>query len=81
MLDGKACTMGMQYTVSDPYAFFIYDQGLRIKLPMHELAAYEAFSRRMLERPAVRKVCGLEENFLKGSNAWDGPYWAQPRRA
>ena len=61
--------------------FAVYDQGSRIKLPMHELAAYAAFSKRMLERPAVRKVRGLEENILKGSNAWDGPYYAQPRRA
>jgi glutathione S-transferase len=81
LLDGKAWTMGTQYTVCDPYAFHFYDVGSRIKLPMHELAAYAAFSRRMLERPAVRKVCGLEESILKGSNAWDGKYYAQPRRA
>jgi glutathione S-transferase len=80
-LDGKAWTMGTQYTVCDPYAFFFYDQGSRIKLPMHELAAYAAFSKRMLERPAVCKVRGLEENFLKGSNPWEGPYYAQPRQA
>ena len=73
--------MGPQYTLCDPYAFFIYDQGSRIKLPMPELAAYAAFSRRMLERPAVRKVHGLEENILRGANPWDGPYYAQPRRA
>jgi glutathione S-transferase len=81
LLDGKAWTMGTQYTVCDPYAFFLYDQGSRIKLPMHELATYEAFFQRMLERPAVRKVRSLEENLLKGSNPWDGPYYAQPRRA
>jgi len=81
LLDGKAWTMGTQYTVCDPYAFHFYDVGSCIKLPMHELAAYAAFSKRMLERPAVCKVCGLEENILKGSNAWDGKYYAQPRRA
>jgi glutathione S-transferase len=81
LLDGKAWTMGTQYTVCDPCAFHFYDVGSRIKLPMHELAAYAAFSKRMLERPAVCKVCGLEENILKGSNAWDGKYYAQPRRA
>jgi glutathione S-transferase len=81
LLDGRAWTMGTQYTVCDPYAFFLYDQGSRIKLPMHELAAYAAFSKRMLERPAVCKVRGLEENFLKGSNPWDGRYYAQPRHA
>lgn len=81
LLDGKAWTMGTQYTVCDPYTFHFYDVGSRIKLPMHELAAYAAFSKRMLERPAVRKVHGLEENILKGSNAWDGPHYPQPRRA
>lgn len=72
--------MGGQYTVCDPYAFFIYDQGFRIKLPMHELADFAAFAERMLQRPAVRKIRGIEEDFLKGANAWDGPYYAQPRR-
>jgi glutathione S-transferase len=81
LLGGKTWTMGTQYTVSDPYAFFVYDQGARIKLPMHELASYAAFFKRMLERPAVCKVRALEENILKGSNPWDGPYYAQPRYA
>jgi glutathione S-transferase len=80
LLDGKAWTMGTQYTVCDPYAFFLYDQGLRIKLPMHELTAYAAFSKRMLDRPAVREVRRLEEDFLKGEDPWDGRYYAQPRR-
>jgi glutathione S-transferase len=79
LLDGNTWTMGTQYTACDPYAFFLYDQGSRIKLPMHELAAYAAFSERMLERPAVCKVRALEENILKDSNPWDGPYYAQPR--
>jgi glutathione S-transferase len=81
LLDGKEWMMGAQYTVCDPYAFFIYDQGVRIKRPMHELSAYSAFSQRMLERPAVRKVRELEESFLKGANPWDGPYYGQPRLA
>jgi glutathione S-transferase len=34
LLAGKEWMMGAQYTVSDPYAFFFYDLGLRIKLPM-----------------------------------------------
>lgn len=80
-LDGRTWTMGAQYTACDPYAFFVYDQGSRIKLPMHELTAYTAFTERMLERPAVRNVRRFEENFLKGSNPWDGPYYAQPRQA
>jgi glutathione S-transferase len=80
LLDGKKWTMGAQYTVCDPYAFFVYDQGLRIKLPMHELSAYTAFSQRMLERPAVCRVLGLEQTISRGSNPWDGPYYAQPRQ-
>src|SRR5580693_6361273 len=55
-LAGKQWMMGAQYTVSDPYAFFFYDLGLRIKLPVRELAAYTAFSERMLQRSAVRGV-------------------------
>jgi glutathione S-transferase len=81
LLDGKEWTMGTPYTVCDPYAFFFYDLGSRIKLPMHELTAYAAFSDRMLQRPAVCKVRGLEENIAKGSNAWHGQYYAQPRSA
>jgi glutathione S-transferase len=81
LLAGKEWLMGAQYTVCDPYAFFFYDLGLRIKLPMRELAAYTEFSERMLQRPAVRRVRELEEGSLRGSNAWDGPYYPQvPRR-
>ena len=78
-LDGKKWMMGGTYTVCDPYAFFIYDLGSRIKLPMHELPVYAAFNKRMLERPAVCKVRGLEENILKGKDSWHGQYYAQPR--
>jgi glutathione S-transferase len=79
LLDAKAWTMGAHYTVCDPYALFFYDLGTRIKLPMQELAAYAAFSRRMLERSAVSKVRLFEENISKGANAWHGQYYAQPR--
>jgi glutathione S-transferase len=81
LLDAGAWMMGAQYTVCDPYAFFVYDQGARIQMPMHELAAFSAFSKRVAERPAVSKVHELEEAFLKGANPWDGPYYAQPRYA
>jgi glutathione S-transferase len=81
LLDGTAWTMGEHYTVCDPYALFFYDLGTRIKLPMHELAAYTIFSERMLERPTVRKVRGFEETILKGANAWHGQHYAQPRHA
>ena len=72
--------MGAQYTVADPYAFFFYDLGSRIKLPMRELAAYTAFRERMLQRSAVRRVLELEEVSLRGSNAWDGSYYPDARR-
>jgi hypothetical protein len=39
---------------------------------MHELAAHAAFSKRMLERRAVSKVRGLEEDVSKGASAWNG---------
>ena len=79
LLDGKTWMAGAHYTVCDPYALFFYNLGTRIELPMHGLAAYSAFSRRMQQRPAVRKVCGLEDDMAKGSNAWHGQYYAQPR--
>jgi hypothetical protein len=65
---------GKHYTVCDPYGLFFYDLGTRIKLPMYELAAYAAVSKRMLERSAVSKVRGLEEDVSKGSSAWNGQY-------
>jgi len=40
--------MGAQYTVADPYAFFFYDLGSRIKLPMRELAASRSVARELL---------------------------------
>ena len=81
LLAGKEWMMGAQYTVSDPYALFFYDLGLRIKLPMRELDAYTAFSERMQQRSAVQRVRELEEGSLGGSNAWDGPYYPDLRRA
>jgi len=80
LLAGNEWMMGAQYTVSDPYAFFFYDLGLRIKLPVRELTAYTAFSERMLQRSAVRRVRELEEGSLRGTNAWDGPYYPPGRR-
>ena len=70
--------MGAHYTVCDPYALFFYDVGSRIKLPMDELAAYTAFSKRMLERPAVSKVNRFEKDISKGSDAWQGRSYAHP---
>jgi glutathione S-transferase len=81
LLAGKEWIMGAQYTVADPYAFFFYDLGSRIKLPMRELAVYTEFSERMVQRSAVRRVRALEESSLRGSNAWDGPYYPHTRGA
>jgi glutathione S-transferase len=81
LLAGKQWMMGAQYTVADPYALFFYDLGLRIKLPMQELDALTAFSGRMLQRSAVQRVRAFEEGSLRGSNAWDGPYYPHVRRA
>jgi glutathione S-transferase len=64
MLKGKDWTMGAQYTVCDPYALVFYGWGLRINLPMKELAAYSAFKDRMLLRPAVRKILEREKSIL-----------------
>ena len=80
LLANNKWMMGAQYTVCDPYAFFFYDLGSRIKLPMRELAAYTAFNERMLQRSAVRRVRDLEEKSLEGSNAWQGPYFPDVRR-
>jgi glutathione S-transferase len=80
LLAGKQWIMGAHYTVVDPYAFFFFDLGERIKLPMQELVAYAAFAKRMLQRPAVQKVRALEEASLRGSNAWDGPYYPDVHR-
>jgi glutathione S-transferase len=66
LLQNKPWVMGSHYTVCDPYALFFYNVGTRIKLPMHELSAYAAFSNRMLERSAVSKVRQLEEDISKG---------------
>ena len=79
LLSGKDWMMGAQYTAVDPYALFFYDLGSRIQLPMHDLASYTAFNRRMLQRSAVRKVREAEESGQTSANAWDGPNYARPR--
>ena len=64
LLKGKEWMMGAQYTVCDPYALVFYGWGLRIELPMKDLAAYTALKDRMLKRPAVRKVLEREQSPL-----------------
>lgn len=64
LLKGKDWMMGAQYTVCDPYALVFYGWGVRIGLPMKELAAYTASKDRMLRRPAVRKILEREQNPL-----------------
>ena len=55
--------LGEDYSVLDPYAFVFYTWGVRRELPMAELKSYSAFTDRMLERPAVRRV--VEEENVK----------------
>jgi glutathione S-transferase len=64
LLKGKDWMMGAQYTVCDPYALIFYGWGMRINLPMNELAAYSGFKNRMLRRPAVRKILEREKSVL-----------------
>jgi glutathione S-transferase len=69
LLASNEWMMGAQYTVCDPYLFFFYNLGIRVKLPMQELRAYAAFSARMIHRPAVYKVVERERSALQRSNA------------
>jgi glutathione S-transferase len=64
LLKDKDWMLGKQYTVCDPYALVFYGWGVRIELPMKELAAYTAFKDRMMKRPAVMKVLQNEQNVL-----------------
>ncbi|HWI29430.1 MAG TPA: glutathione S-transferase N-terminal domain-containing protein [Stellaceae bacterium] len=64
MVAGKSWMQGDQFTACDPYALVFYGWGARIELPVKELANYTAWKRRMLERPAVRKVLEREQNIL-----------------
>jgi glutathione S-transferase len=64
MLAGKQWIMGDQFTVADAYALVFYGWGVRIELPVKELANYTAWKDRMLARPAVRKVLESEGNVL-----------------
>ena len=69
LLRGKDWMMGAQHTVCDPYALIFYGWGMRINLPMEELAAYTSFKNRMLQRPAVRKILEREKHILVGPPA------------
>ena len=51
------------YSVLDPHALTFYAWGLRRELPMREMKNYTAFSERMMQRPAVRRI--LEEEKVK----------------
>ena len=62
LLKGKEWMAGGQYTVCDPYALVFYGWGLRIDLPVRELASYTAWKDRMVQRPAVRKILEREKN-------------------
>jgi len=45
-----------QFTIADPYALIFYYCGIRLELPVHELQAYTAHTRRLTQRPAIRRV-------------------------
>jgi glutathione S-transferase len=50
-----------QYSVLDPYALLFYSWGLRLELPMRELAHYTAFRDRMVSRAAVQRAVHDEQ--------------------
>jgi len=64
MLQDRQWIMGDQYTVADPYALVFYGWGLRIRLPMAELAAYTNWKDRMVLRPAVHRVLNRENSII-----------------
>lgn len=59
LLAGKEWAQG-PYTVCDPYLLVFYWWGMRIELPVAELANYTAHKQRMLARPAVRRAIERE---------------------
>ncbi|HEY0835222.1 MAG TPA: glutathione S-transferase N-terminal domain-containing protein [Azospirillum sp.] len=59
LLAGKEWVQG-SYTVCDPYLLVFYWWGMRIELPVAELANYTAHKQRMLARPAVRRAIERE---------------------
>jgi glutathione S-transferase len=56
--------MGERYTVADPYALLYYGWGLRLKLPMQDVAHFTRHKDRLLERPTVRTVLQREQSPL-----------------
>lgn len=61
---GRTWMQGDQFTVCDPYALVFYGWGIRIGLPVEELAGYTAWKDRMIARPAVRRILEREQNLL-----------------
>lgn len=64
MLKGKDWIMGKEFSVADCYALVFYGWGVRMELPMKNLANFTAFKKRMLKRPAIRKVLESERSVL-----------------
>lgn len=60
LLAGKTWAMGDAYTVCDPYVFVMASWPQRIDLPIEGLNNLVAHKKRMLERPAVRRVLERE---------------------
>lgn len=63
-LDGKTWAMGDLYTVCDPYLLVVYRWGLKLKMPIKDLANFVRFNKQMLARPAVQRVYAREGNEL-----------------
>jgi glutathione S-transferase len=60
MLSGRDWFLD-RYSVLDPYGFVFYTWGIRRELPVRDLKHYTAFTDRMLQRPAVRRVVEEEK--------------------
>ena len=60
LLEGHKWAIANQYTVADPYLLVFYRWGNRQKMPVHDLKNYTAHTRRVMARPAVKKVMADE---------------------
>jgi glutathione S-transferase len=60
LLTGRKWAVGDHYTVVDGYLLVFYRWGNRQKMPVANLKAYTGLIRRVMERPAVKKVMADE---------------------
>jgi glutathione S-transferase len=64
LIGDKPWLQGSQFTACDPYALVFYGWGVRIQLPVKQLAHYTAWKDRMIQRAAVRKILEREQSPL-----------------